>query len=512
MTEENIENDEESSEDHLASGFIREYLESRLEDVLAHKLDHKNIQHETSIRAILYKVQRDFKNKYGLSQLDFKSKGKLLPPRSIEYHQRISKVISRFADKKLKEFQKIGIVELKKMYPKFPYWGDDLFMHWSIFRRKCLCISAKQRAISYGYSGEFPVLQKNREKLVSEALFTILCEKETMGLKVLDLLEKAGYKCNLVVTQGFSVGDLIEAVIHMNEKQDNFYVLVLHDLDYGGFTIYKDVKQYFPNKTFSIGLDLPFLEYTYQKFPTFDHTYTMEEYNNARNKKYLLESQEIKEWIEGINKKYFNYYKNRIELVDDPDLVRYIVDYVINFIEETLPKFNINRISYDVRDPSLDLISDYAFGYYSVELARLINEWIHRKDLDTVINEAKKFRTALKKQFRHFHKRLDAGKGYERDIKVVEKLMQYVVDNDEEVQAKREEVKPLHELGDAIFEEAIRRFELIALLHTLFGLPKRLERNMGASNILLLFQMFFSLFSADDGDDGFVIEEDVSKW
>jgi len=123
-------------------------------------------------------------------------------------------------------------------------FGISRELYWRL--REQLNIWAEAKAVCEGDAEKFMIDRDTRPKVGQNCSFILLCEKKTVSRELLEELRNRGYKVHLVSTGGQSPSDvhesLIEAVKDVKPEEPNFYVLVLHDFDTDGLTIYYNLK------------------------------------------------------------------------------------------------------------------------------------------------------------------------------------------------------------------------------------------------------------------------------
>jgi hypothetical protein len=173
-----------------AGELIDAFLEDRFKRVANGALDPKEVRDQMGQRSAFYKTQVLFKQKYPeLPDFDLAHK----TPEQL--HQAFLKQIRRYCWRKMDE------IDTPENLPSTI--DKDVLKYWGIMRSKGISIIAKEKALAYGYSGSFPVLEENRAKLRDEAFILLICEKEDVGRKILYELTQRNYIVNLVVTEGY---------------------------------------------------------------------------------------------------------------------------------------------------------------------------------------------------------------------------------------------------------------------------------------------------------------------
>ncbi len=224
---------------------------------------------------------------------------------------------------------------------------------WWIIRDK-LNINASGKAVCQGEIEKYLVDYTNRDKMASGCSFILICEKTKVGLDLLKALKEKGYKVNLVITGGLTSCDakesIIQAVEGLEEKAENFYILILHDYDLAGIEIFANLHQYH-NRIIDVGMNESFIRFLKNR-GTYNPRLVEE---RCLNKKFMGHTQEfIKtykyglgysfDYLQGVQQKEKEWLGHRIEI--DAVEVSYGIEPFVEYIEKCIEnkKWDLTRI------------------------------------------------------------------------------------------------------------------------------------------------------------------------
>ena len=145
---------------------------------------------------------------------------------------------------------------------------------WRI--RDALNIEASGRAVCMSEQGQYLITRENRDNVMKDVSFVLICEKGLIAELVFDALIEEGYKVNVICTIGFTSNDAKDSVVEMayelaSLQEDNFYILVLHDYDLAGIQILADLKK-LHNNIIDIGVNESLLDYLEANVSNYDRT------------------------------------------------------------------------------------------------------------------------------------------------------------------------------------------------------------------------------------------------
>lgn len=145
---------------------------------------------------------------------------------------------------------------------------------WRI--RDALNITASSRAKCLTVNGNFDIEKENRERIMKDVSFVLVCEKGLISKLVFEVLLFEEYKLNVISSVGFTTNDTKDAVVEIayelaSLQEDNFYILFLHDYDLAGIQILADLKK-LHNNIIDVGINEDLLDYLEANVSNYDRT------------------------------------------------------------------------------------------------------------------------------------------------------------------------------------------------------------------------------------------------
>lgn len=230
----------------------------------------------------------------------------------------------------------------------------DEELYWRV--REKLNIWPQGKAICDGeVRNRFLIDHESRDRVDKKCSFILLCEKQTVSKELLNGLNDAGYRVNLISTGGQSPSDVQEIVLDIAEelegKTDNFYFLSLHDYDLAGVQILATLKQRYGG-VIDVGVNREFLD-------SFDHDRRLIE-ERVRNKQHkrslrgwMAESDDYEpedfDYLQGEQVSARRWEGKRIEI--DAIHVEYgiepFIDFILQKIQEECNVWDLTRIGKD---------------------------------------------------------------------------------------------------------------------------------------------------------------------